>query len=202
GRYEDARQAYEAALAQYPGDALFHRNLGDVLGRLGRDDDARAAYGVAASLLEQQLRDIDALGRLDEVRAAVERARASSPSPLAAARRVLEAFADLAATPAEMANHLAFLQMDLTDPDFHRLTRRQAQEQERLLRQLLLDAMDIGELRCGDAGALARTLLTVTNGSLLRWAIMRKGSARRWLRNDLDAVLQPWLPALARRRGA
>lgn len=137
-----------------------------------------------------------------EARAAVERARASSPSPLAAARRVLEAFADLAARPAEMANHLAFLQMDLTDPDFRRLTRRQAQEQERLLRQLLLDAMDIGELRCGDAGALARTLLTVTNGSLLRWAIMRKGSARRWLRNDLDAVLQPWLPAHARRRGA
>lgn len=129
-----------------------------------------------------------------ETRTAVARARAAASSPLAAARHLLEAFAALATTPAEMANHLAFLQMDLTDPDFHRLTRRQAQEQERGLRTLLQEAMAAGELRAGDAGTLARTLLTVTNGSLLRWAIMRKGSAAAWLRRDLDAVLLPWRP--------
>lgn len=127
-----------------------------------------------------------------DARVAVARARASTPSPLAAARRVLEALAHLARSPAEMANHLAFLQMDLTDPDFHRLTQRQAREQERLLGELLDEAMRAGELRRGNARALARTLLTVTNGSLLRWAIMRKGGAARWLRDDLDAVLLPW----------
>lgn len=130
-----------------------------------------------------------------EARTAVDRARAAAPSPLAAVRRFLEAFAALATTPAAMANHLAFPQMDLTDPDFHRLTRRQAQEQERCLRTLLQEAMAAGEVQVGDAGTLARTLLTVTNGSLLRWAIMRKGSAAAWLRRDLDAVLHPWHPS-------
>ena len=159
--------------------------------------------GVSAATLVQRFGSRRSLllhlaeSSVGDARRAATEARKRSASPLAAARRVLEAFADLAATPMEMAHHLAFLQMDLTDPDFHRLTRKQALEQERQLRALLDEAMGAGELRAGDAGSLARTLLTVTNGSLLRWAIVRRGSARHWLKADLDAVLAPWLSAPA-----
>lgn len=162
-----------------------------------------AAAGVSPATLVQRFGSRRALmlhlagSASAEAQHAVARARGASSSPLAAARRVLESLADLAARPAEMANHLAFLQVDLTDPEFHRLARRQSLEQERLLRALLEDAMAADELCPGDAGRLARTLLTVTNGSLLRWAIVRKGSATRWLRYDLDAVLAPWIPTAA-----
>ncbi len=162
-----------------------------------------AAAGVSPATLVQRFGSRRALllrlatSASERARHAVARARGATASPLAAARRVLESLADLAATPAEMANHLAFLQVDLTDPEFHRLARRQALEQERLLRTLLGEAMAAGELRRGDPGQLARTLLTVTNGALLRWAIIRKGNASRWLRDDLDAVLAPWSPTAA-----
>jgi tetratricopeptide (TPR) repeat protein/TolB-like protein len=55
GRYEDAAQAFREAIARYPGDAVFHRNLGDALRRLGEQADAKASYGVAVTLLERQL---------------------------------------------------------------------------------------------------------------------------------------------------
>lgn len=127
-------------------------------------------------------------------RAEARAARAASPSPLAAARRILVAFADMADSPEEMAHHLAFLQMDLTDPDFHQLARAHALEQERQVRRLLTDAVTAGELRPGNAGARSRALLAATNGSLLRWAIVRTGSAARWLARDLEVVLESWRP--------
>lgn len=127
-------------------------------------------------------------------------ARAVSPSPLAAARRILEAFGEMADTPAEVAHHLAFLQMDLTDPEFRRLARAHALEQERQVRRLLADAAAAGELHPGDASARARALLAVTNGSLLRWAIVRSGRAAAWLARDLDEVLAGWRPVTPPRR--
>lgn len=146
-------------------------------------------FGSKRALLLHLARSASAHAR-DEARAA----REASPSPLAAARRILVAFADLANTPEEMAHHLAFLQMDLTDPDFHQLARAHALEQERQVRRLLAAAASAGELRPGNAGARSRTLLAVTNGSLLRWAIVRSGSASRWLARDLEAVLESWRP--------
>lgn len=130
----------------------------------------------------------------------VAQALHATDSPLAAARRLLMAMAGMATTPQEMAHHLAFLQMDLTDPDFHRLARAHALAQERQLSALFGRAMQSGEVRDGDATALARMCLTVTNGSLLRWAIVRRGTAAVWLATDLDAVLAPWcLTSPARR---
>ena len=42
-------------------------------------------------------------------------------SPLAAVHAIGAGMAAMARTPEEMSNHLAFLQMDLTDPEFHAL---------------------------------------------------------------------------------
>ena len=89
-----------------------------------------------------------------------------------------------------------FLQMDLTDPEFHRLTKSHAVRQDREVEALVAEAVAKGELAARAGGALARTLITVTHGSLLRWAIYRRGSAATWLAADIDAVLAPW------RRGA
>jgi hypothetical protein len=40
---------------------------------------------------------------------------------------------------------------------------------------------------------LARTIETIIGGSMLTWATYREGTAVRWLRQDLDLVLAPFL---------
>ena len=97
-----------------------------------------------------------------------------------------------------MANNLAALQIDLTDPAFHRLTLALFREHERALTGLLDDAVAAGEVGKTETAALARTLLTVANGSLLLWAIYREGTSKTWLAADIDRALAPYLRKRAR----
>lgn len=126
----------------------------------------------------------------DDAERTLVRARQAEASPLALLRRYLLGFARLARTPDELANHLAFLQMDLTDPEFRDVTRSQMRRQEEVVVGLLRAATARGELADMDVPSLARALMTAVNGSLLRWAIYRQGSVRRWLQRDLDFLLR------------
>ncbi len=98
----------------------------------------------------------------------------------------------MAPTPREMANHLAFFQMDVTDPVFHRITLEDGKNNETIVGGLLREAVRAGELRALSPRVLARILLAVTSGSLLAWAVFRRKSAREWLARDIDAVLAPY----------
>ena len=140
----------------------------------------------------------------DDAERALARARAGqrAESPLAVLRRYLLGFAQLARTPDELANHLAFLQMDLTDPEFRGVTATQMRRQDEVVEELLREAIAAGEIAATDAPALARALVTAVNGSLLRWAIFRKGDVRRWLRRDLDYLLTDTRLTAARRSSA
>jgi AcrR family transcriptional regulator len=124
----------------------------------------------------------------------VRRVREREGSALGAARAFLLCFAGLAASPKEMANHLAFLQIDLTDAAFHRITSRLFRANEAALAGMLAEARHDGELVCGDPAELARLLLAVVNGSLLTWAVYREGPATAWLARDLELALAPHLP--------
>jgi len=121
--------------------------------------------------------------------------RAGGKSALETARAFLLCFAGLAQSPKEMANHLAFLQIDLTDPAFHRITSRLFRSQHQALAGLLAEAQAEGELGPADARALARLLLAVVNGSLLTWAVYRDGPAEAWLARDVDLALAPYRTA-------
>ena len=123
----------------------------------------------------------------------VARLRERYPSPLAALREFLVGFTRMASTPDEMANHLAFLQMDLTDPDLRRLALAVWVWNERAVTGLLRDAVAEGELGPLDAKALAPVLLTVAQGSLLAWVVHREGSARTWVRRHVETALRPYL---------
>jgi tetratricopeptide (TPR) repeat protein len=50
GRNEDAAQAYQQAVAAKPDDPGYYNNLGNVLARAGKIDEARAAYTKSAEL--------------------------------------------------------------------------------------------------------------------------------------------------------
>jgi AcrR family transcriptional regulator len=115
-------------------------------------------------------------------------------SPLAALRAYGACTAGLAESPAALARSLAYLQIDLTDPDFRAHLVAQARATRAGLRRLVDAAVRAGELVPEvRASRLARTLEAVISGSLLTWAFYQEGDAAQWMRAHVDAVLAPYL---------
>jgi AcrR family transcriptional regulator len=115
-------------------------------------------------------------------------------SPLAALRAYADCMAGMAASPAALARNLAYLQIDLTDPDFRRHLVKQARATRAGLQRMVRAAVNAGELSLRvKPSQLARTIETVLSGSLLTWGFYREGTAAKWMRADLEAVLAPWL---------
>jgi hypothetical protein len=102
--------------------------------------------------------------------------------------------AGMAPTPEALANHLAYLHIDLTDPDFHQLALAQARAARGELRAMLDAAVEAGELAPCDTQRLARAVQVMLGGGLLTWAIDREGTATDWLREDLETLLGPYRP--------
>ncbi len=126
--------------------------------------------------------------------------RKKQHSAIAVLRAYAECLADLAASPAALARSLAYLQIDLTDPDFRKHLLAQAKATRVALREVIDEAVGAGELSSDvDSDALARVIETALSGSLITWAIYRDGNAAPWLRADVDAVLAPYLPRRRRR---
>jgi AcrR family transcriptional regulator len=120
--------------------------------------------------------------------------RAAHRRPLAALRAYAMCMADLASTPDALSRNLAYLQIDLTDPEFRAHLQANARATRLEIESLLQSAVLEGVLRRdADPPSLARTVEAVISGSLMTWACYRKGAAAAWIRRDLDAVLQPHL---------
>ncbi len=120
-----------------------------------------------------------------------ETARAEHASPLAALTGALTSMAAFVATPEAMANHLALFQLDLQDPDFHRLALGHARGMRAEIRSLLDAAVGSGELEPCDTARLARAVQVTYNGSLTTWAVHREGQVQDWLGDDLRFLLTP-----------
>ena len=130
--------------------------------------------------------------------------RRQHAAPLDVLREFLLCYAELARTPREMANHLAWLQVDFTDPVMLRQFQGLSRENLEITEALLREAEAAGVLTPVDAPALACALNAAMTGGLLAWATFREGSARAWLERDLDVLLAPWrarAAPTARRRG-
>jgi AcrR family transcriptional regulator len=126
--------------------------------------------------------------------------RRAGVSPLDMLYEYAECLAQMARSPAELAHHMSYLQLDLTDPDFHRHVKKQAIATRTALRELLADAVRQGELKAGlDTESLARQVELTLNGSLWTWAFYQDGSSADWMRADLDALFAPLRRAPARR---
>jgi AcrR family transcriptional regulator len=115
-------------------------------------------------------------------------------SPLAALRAYAECMAGMAATPAALIRNLSYLQLDLTDPEFRKNLAVQALGTREELRKLIREAMAANELvPTTNPRQLARTIEAVVGGSMLSWAFYQQGTAAKWMRDDLNAVLKPYL---------
>jgi AcrR family transcriptional regulator len=134
---------------------------------------------------------------VDGVEGCFAAVRAAHPKPLDALMAAATEMTRYVDTPEEMANHLAFLQIDLSDPDFYRLMLENSTRILAGYRALLDEAIAAGEIVKCDTRRLARAVGSMGGGSLIAWAVMREGTAEAFVRKDLDTLLAPYRPARA-----
>ncbi len=126
--------------------------------------------------------------------------RAEHGSPIATVRAYAACMAHLAQSPAALARNLAYLQIDLADPDFRTHLAAQATATRAAIADLLADAVADGELApATDLATLARTVEITLNGALLTWAFDQREPAAAFLRSAVDAVLAPHLTSTTQR---
>jgi AcrR family transcriptional regulator len=177
--------------------ALMNR-LGPMQWTLG---DVAREVGVTPSALVQRFgskRELQ-VALMDQWAGSTEdlfaRLREQSDSPLTVLHAYADCIAQLGQSPAGLAHHLAYLQVDLTDPDMHDRLRRQAADARESICELLEEACRAGQLEgVADAAALARMVEVTLHGSLMVWGVYQEGTATASLRHDLDALLGPYLP--------
>ena len=142
-------------------------------------------HGLLLALADQSTKDAS------ELTGQVRQGHDSALGALAAL--TVESVAAMA-TPESFANHLAFLCMDLTDPQLYEPALAVHQAQTQAIKALLAEAAGTGELRAEtDVAALARTVQAITAGAGLTWALEREGTLEQRLRQELDAALSPHL---------
>ena len=187
------RQASDEAIFQATFDAV--SKVGP--GRLTLADVARNV-GVSAAALVQRFgskRDLllaavaSGSGAGDQMFDAL---RAQHRSPLAALYGLADCMVMMGSTPEAIANTLAFLQIDLTDPDFHRHALAASAATRDGIRALVKEAIAAGELARCDDRRVASAIHATLSGSLLNWAVHREGTLTAWIRKDLRTILDPY----------
>jgi AcrR family transcriptional regulator len=175
-----------------------------VMQRVGPDELSLAAIaeeaGVTAGLLVQRFGSRRALMvRLAELAAEssvgmIARMREQHSSPLETLRAYVSCMAGLASSPDALVRSLAYLTEDLADPELRLPLERQGRHTREGLVSLVKEARDAGELVAGTKPkSLARTIEAIIPGSMMTWATYREGDAAKWMRRDLERVLEPFL---------
>jgi len=94
-----------------------------------------------------------------------------------------------ALTREALANHMAFLQLDLADPEFRQLAGEHAQAVRGQIRGLLDAAVAAGQMPRQDTERLARSVQVAYNGALLTWALEPYGPVEERVRQEIEIVL-------------
>lgn len=159
--------------------------------------DVAAEAGVAPATLVQRFGSKRALllavaaAGPDVVASAFAAARARRRSPLRALEDALVEGAATVGDPDEVAHHLAFLALDLSDPEFRAHAARHAAAMHAEIAALLDAAAAAGELEPRGRRALADAVHAAYNGALLLWAIDRRGTAPERVREATRTLLRP-----------
>jgi AcrR family transcriptional regulator len=120
-------------------------------------------------------------------------AAASADRPVEA---LIDTFAAMAAgvrTSSEFANHLAFLLLDLTDPQFQQISRDYVTAVEQAIGEVLEAARAVGELGTDDLSELPRAIHAAYNGAMVTWGMCGEGSPAEQVRTQLSTLLGSYL---------
>ena len=126
--------------------------------------------------------------------------RAAHKSPLDALIAAATLMTRSMGSPEELANGLAFLQMDISDREFRAYALVSFEKTHAGYKALLDDAVKAGELKKCDTSKLAHAIAAVSGGSLIAWAVWQKGTAERWVKRDLETLLAPYRVGTGKRR--
>lgn len=98
-------------------------------------------------------------------------------------------------TPEEFANHLGFLLLDLTDPDFRQITAEYAAAVETAILDVQRASKAAGERSATAHVGLPRAVHATYNGALITWGMHRPNpvSPAEAVRAQLRQVLGPSL---------
>lgn len=119
--------------------------------------------------------------------------RANFGSPVEALFEYAACVARWIRTPEEMANQLAMLQLDVTDPDFRAEAARYFNAERETLKAWLDQAVEAGELEDGtDTGRLAVLVQTSLGGGRLVWMILEDEDPEKAAHRELETLLGPY----------
>ena len=120
--------------------------------------------------------------------------RAQHPDTVDAIREIVRCYARvLAASPEAVSNGLAFLQVDLSDPDFHRHALAQARATLAEFKKLLDEGVKRGRLVKCDTAKLAFALNAIIGGSMLSWAVLREGTSQHAMLQAVETLMKPYI---------
>ncbi len=95
--------------------------------------------------------------------------------------------------PAQAANLLATLALDLTHADLQALLDRGWAAQQRRITELVTEVVCDGELPSApEPDEAARMLLALVEGTRIAWCVRPEGSLERRTRHHIDALLNAW----------
>jgi AcrR family transcriptional regulator len=137
-------------------------------------------------------------GAVDGVDSCFTMLKAAHASPLDAVIDGATMLARGTGSAEELANHLAFLQIDVSDPEFREHMLVLSQRTEAGYRALLDEAVARQELAPCDTTRLARAVVSISGGSLIGWAVFRDGTAEAWVKADLETLLAPYRSSATR----
>lgn len=132
-----------------------------------------------------------AAGSAAAVTGTFSQARARQQRPLSTLEDALQQYLRSFGRPEELANHVAFLQLDLGDADFNRHLRAQAAAMRWEIERILVEAVRAGDVVLADVRLMARAIQAALNGVLMTWAVDREGAVAARLREVLGALLDP-----------
>jgi AcrR family transcriptional regulator len=181
-------EAILVATAQVIGEVGPDRlTLGDVGRRVGLSPATLLQrFGSRRGLLlALATHDVDAIpGR-------IRSAASASGSVLDALVAELVEMASQITDPAQFGNHLAFLLLDLSDPEFQAVARHYGTGMFRAIRDVLTSAAARGELAASvDTVALAGLVHVVYNGALVTWGMAPDGTSAVHVERHLQGMLE------------
>jgi AcrR family transcriptional regulator len=119
-------------------------------------------------------------------------ARAAHPDPLTALVATLAEQPSAITTPEGLAHNLAFLQMDLTDPDLRSHAVAQSRRLRAEIAALVTEAVHAGQLAAATSPeTLAADLYATYCGAMLTWAVDGRGQLAGWLGEHLERTVAP-----------
>lgn len=125
----------------------------------------------------------------------------STPDPIEGLIRAVLSITGEGGSAEEFANHLAFLHLELADPEFRALLARYATAVRGELVSYLADAADAELIEAGHVHALAAAVDALLSGTQIAWAMTREGLLVDAIRRDLTTLLSPYQRLAQQARG-